>query len=259
MVHGAWRNRCLFAQSYNEIAHSLGNSNVFLKSLQGRLRIPELMDDPALDPAEHLRALEALARINRFSGSCGIFWPSIRTLVKKLNRPVRILDVATGSADVPAGLLAKASRAGLQLEVAGCDISPTAIATATANCRAGRFFVHDAILEPLPTGFDVVTCSLFLHHLSADHAVILLRRMREATNHLVLLNDLVRSRFNYLSVSLACRLLTRSRIVRYDGPASVRSAFTTAEAIELAKQGGLQDATLQKRFPCRFLLTWRKS
>jgi 2-polyprenyl-3-methyl-5-hydroxy-6-metoxy-1,4-benzoquinol methylase len=232
---------------------------VFLAGLQRRKRIPELMDDPALDPAEHRRALGGLARINRVSGSSGIFWPVIRTLARELNRPVRVLDVATGSGDVPAGLLAKATRTRLRLEVAGCDISPTAIATATANCRDGRFFVHDALQQPLPSGFDVVTCALFLHHLSAEEATLLLRRMKEATNHLVVVNDLVRSRFNYLSVSLACRLLTRSRVVRFDGPASVRSAFTLAEAEDLAKQAGLHGATIQKRFPCRFLLSWRKS
>jgi 2-polyprenyl-3-methyl-5-hydroxy-6-metoxy-1,4-benzoquinol methylase len=231
----------------------------FLSGLQNRERIPELMDDPALDPAVHRCALEGLARINRFSGSIVFLWPTIRNLARKLDRPVRILDVATGSGDVPAGLLAKAARAGLALEVAGCDISTTAIATATANCHDGRFFRHDAVREPLPTGFDVVTCSLFLHHLSGEEAVFLLSRMKEATNHFVLVNDLARSRFNFLSVSLACRVLTRSRVVRFDGPASVRSAFTPAEALALAERAGLTRATIRTRFPCRYLLSWSRS
>ncbi|HEV3440557.1 MAG TPA: methyltransferase domain-containing protein [Gemmata sp.] len=228
----------------------------FLSGLQNRERIPELMDDPALDPVEHRYALEGLARINRFSGSIAFLWPTIRNLARKLKRPVRVLDVATGSGDVPAGLLAKAARAGLELEVAGCDISATAIASAKASCQGIWFFVHDAIREPLPAGFDVVTCSLFLHHLSGEDAVLLLGRMKEATNRFVLVNDLARSRFNFLSVSMACRVLTRSRVVRFDGPASVRSAFTPAEALALAERAGLTQATIRTRFPCRFLLSW---
>jgi len=104
----------------------------------------------------------------------------------------------------------------------------------------------------------VVTCSLFLHHLSEDDAVALLRRMADAAGALVLVNDLARSRFNYLAVWATCHALSRSRVVRYDGPASVRSAFTPREALGLAEKAGLAGATVRRRFPCRFLLTWRK-
>jgi len=230
----------------------------FLAGLQNRERIPELMDDPALDPAEHRSALEGLAQLNRYSRSIGILWPTIRALSRKLDRPLRVLDVATGSGDIPKGLIVKALRSGLRLDVAGCDISSTAIATARTNCPDGLFFVHDAIRQPLPSGYDVLTCSLFLHHLSNHDAILLLSRLKEATDQIVLVNDLVRSRFNYLSVSLACRFFTRSRVVQYDGPASVRSAYTIAEASELAQQAGFHGAIINQRFPCRFLLSWEK-
>ncbi len=231
---------------------------MFLSRLRHRERIPELMDEPGLDPAEHRHALVGLARINRVSGSTGVLWPSVTKLARELKRTVRVLDVATGSGDVPAGLLQKARRAGVSLEVAGCDISSTAISAAKANCPAGQFLVQDAIRDPLPTGFDVVTCSLFLHHLSSDDAVSLLTRMRDAAGRLVLVNDLSRSRLSYLGVWLACHLLTRSRVVRFDGPASVRSAFTRVEALSMAERAGLTNATVRSKFPARFLLTWER-
>ncbi|MBA4191689.1 MAG: nucleotide-binding protein [Planctomycetaceae bacterium] len=229
---------------------------LFLSRLRKRERIPELMDDPGLDPVEHRKALAGLARINRVSGSTGVLWPSIASLACELKRPIRVLDVATGSGDVPAGLLRKAQRSGVALEVAGCDLSPTAVATAQTNCPGGQFFVHDAIRDPLPTGFDVVTCSLFLHHLSSDDALSLLMRMRDAAGRLVLVNDLSRSRLSYVGVWLACHLLTTSRVVRFDGPASVRSAFTPAEALAIAERAALTGATLRSKFPARFLLSW---
>jgi len=232
---------------------------LFLSRLRNRERIPELMDDPGLDLGEHRRALAGLARINRVSGSTGVLWPSISRLARELKRTVRVLDVATGSADVPAGLLWKAHRSGVSLEVAGCDISPTAVATAQANCPDGQFFVHDAIRDPLPAGFDVVTCSLFLHHLSSDDALSLLSRMRDATGRFVLVNDLSRSRFSFVGVWLACHLLTTSRVVRFDGPASVRSAFTPAEALAIAERAALTGATVRSKFPARFLLSWERT
>jgi len=234
----------------------------FLSSLSRRERIPELMDDPALDQAEHRRALAGLARLNRFSGSTGVLWRALERLAREIKgRPVRILDVATGSGDVPIGLWKQAARRGIPIAVEGCDISETALAAAREQAAmAGaqvRFFQHDALRDPLPVGFDAVTSSLFLHHLSSVDALTLLRQMATAGS-VVLVNDLARSRFNYLAVWFACRVLSGSPVVRFDGPASVRSAFTPREALELAHRGGLIGATVRPRFPCRYLLEWRK-
>jgi SAM-dependent methyltransferase len=219
------------------------------------------MDDPGLDPRAHRRALAELARINRLSGSARILWPPIRELAREyLARPLRVLDVACGSGDVALALARRARREGFSsLTFDGCDISPVAVEAAVESARespnAGRFFLHDAIREPLPP-YDAVICSLFLHHLSGDEAVVLLRRMKEAAARLVLINDLERSRFNYAAVWFVSRF--GSPVVRFDGPASVRSAFTPREALSLAEQAGLTEATVSRRFPCRYLLAWRR-
>ncbi len=231
---------------------------MLLAGLRSRKRIAELMDDPALNPAEHRRALAALVRLNRFSNTAGVLWRPILKLANELQRTVRVLDVATGSGDVPRKLAEKAKRADVSLEIAGCDISATAIEEATRQPSGVEFFVHDAVHDRLPTGFDVVTCSLFLHHLSEEDAIALLTNMENATRHLILINDLARSRFNYCAAWIACHLFTRSRIVRFDGPASVRSAFTPKEALTLTERAGLHGATAQSKFPCRYLLSWRR-
>ena len=229
---------------------------MLLAGLRARDRVPERMDDPALDPAEHRRALAGLRRLNAVSDSAGVLWPALAKLARELNRAVRVLDVATGSGDVPRKLAARAKRDGVALEASGCDISPTAIDEALREPGGVRFFVHDALRDSLPTGFDAVTCSLFLHHLGEGEAVALLANMEHAARHLILVNDLARSRFNYCAVWLASRLLSRSPVVRFDGPASVRSAFTPREALALAARAGLEGATVRPQFPCRFLLSW---
>ena len=229
-----------------------------LSGLRARQRVPELMDDPALDPAEHRRALAGLARLNRFSAGAAVLWPAIAKLAAELKRTVRVLDVATGSGDIPCALVMRARRAGIALDVSACDVSPTAIEEATRRSSAVRFFVHDALHERLPGGFDVVTCSLFLHHLGDEEAVALLANMENAAGHMILVNDLARSRRNCCAVWFMCRVLTRSRVVWFDGPASVRSAFTPQEALALAERAGLSGATAELRFPCRFLLSWRR-
>jgi 2-polyprenyl-3-methyl-5-hydroxy-6-metoxy-1,4-benzoquinol methylase len=220
---------------------------------------PEEMDRPDLDAGLHGQALRALARINRLSGSAGILWPEIRDLRRRLARPVRVLDVATGGGDVPLRLWRKARRAGLSIEFAGCDRSPTALDV--ARRAAGRlgapvdFFECDVRAGELPGGYDVVTCSLFLHHLTTDGAVAFLAKLREAAGELALVNDLRRSRAGLHLARVAARLLTRSPVVRADGPRSVAAAFTVPEVLGLASRAGWPWAEASPRWPFRYLLS----
>jgi 2-polyprenyl-3-methyl-5-hydroxy-6-metoxy-1,4-benzoquinol methylase len=225
-------------------------------SLARRHRQPELMDDPALDPAEHRRALAGLARINAVSGSAKVLWPALRKLAVQLNRPLRVLDIATGRGDVPLALLRHAERENRPITFAGCDLSAVAIEVANRAASAVKFFTLDVLNDPLPDGFDAFTCSLFLHHLDEPDVIALLKKMRTANPRLILVNDLERSRFNYLAVWVASRLFSRSRVVHADGPISIRGAFTVAEMKAMAEAAGLTGATVRTRFPCRMLLEW---
>lgn len=222
------------------------------------------MDQPELDQGLHEQALRGLGQINFLSRSAGILWPAVRRLAAQTGgRPLRLLDVASGGGDVTLALERKARAAGLSLQIDGCDKSPVAIAFAKRNAESrasqARFFELDVLGDSLPSGYDVVACSLFLHHLEQDEAVHLLRSMAAAAGKMVLVNDLVRSRTGYLLAQVAGRVITRSPIVHIDGPLSVAGAFTPAEALELARQAGLEGATCARHWPQRFLLSWSRA
>ena len=230
--------------------------------LAERVQEPEVMDRPDLDASRHHRALAGLARLNRLSGSAGILWPSIAELAARLKRPVSVLDLATGGGDIPLGLWQRARRKDLKLEICGVDVSPRAVELAQRRAEeagaAVRFAGLQALTEELPSGFDVVMCSLFLHHLQRAEAVTLLAKMAAAARHLVLVNDLVRSRPGLILAHLAARLLTMSPVVWVDAPRSVRAAFTIAEARDLARAAGLTGVRVSRRWPCRMLLEWKR-
>lgn len=221
---------------------------------------PEIMDQPGLDPALHRQALRALARINAWSGTARVLWPAIRRLAEF--RPCRVLDVASGGGDVACRLALWARLCGLPVEVEGCDVSPTAVSAATEQARHWglpnvRFVVRDVLEDGVPGGFDVVTCTLFLHHLSQEQAQQLLRRAKQSARYLVLVDDLRRTRIGYTLAVVAGRLLTRSPVVCVDGPLSVKAAFTLAELFELARSAGMTDFTVHRHWPQRMLLTCR--
>jgi 2-polyprenyl-3-methyl-5-hydroxy-6-metoxy-1,4-benzoquinol methylase len=229
-------------------------------SVAQRVVEPEVMDDPDLDPQEHLHALKGLRRINRLSASDRLVWGPVAKLAKSLGvQNLRVIDVATGSGDVPLALWRRARRRGLALEILGIDISPRAVQHAQERADSAganvRFETLDVFETPLPDGYDVVMCSLFLHHLDRLQAIELLRAMAAAARRLVLVNDLERRRMGLLAAEVVCRTLTTSPVVHVDGPRSVRAAFTAAEARELAREAGLENVRVVRRWPFRYVLT----
>ena len=229
-----------------------------------RFREPEIMDDPALDGGRHEAALRGLSRLNYLSGSARTIWPPLAALARQLGRrQLRVLDVATGAGDVPVRLWQIARRAGLHLEIHGVDVSPRAVEYAARRAAAEQAAIHFSVLDvlagSLPGGFDVVTCSLFLHHLAEEQGVLLLQAMAKAAKHLVLVNDLRRSAAGLALAHLAAWTLSGSDVVRVDGARSVRAAFTIGEAAALARAAGLNGAIVERRWPLRFLLSWRRS
>jgi 2-polyprenyl-3-methyl-5-hydroxy-6-metoxy-1,4-benzoquinol methylase len=230
-------------------------------SLADRSLVGELMDDPRLDTATHTAALRQLARLNALAGGDRILWPAIRDLAAIPGHPaVRILDIATGSGDIPIRLIRRAHAHGLTLHIDGCDVSETALAASRERARragaAMNFIRLDAIMGSLPDEYDVVMCSLFLHHLGDDTALDLLYKMRCAARRMVLVSDLVRSRAGLFLSTVIPRIVSRSHVVHVDAVRSVRAAFTPEEFELLAGEAGMEGATVTPHWPQRMLLKW---
>jgi 2-polyprenyl-3-methyl-5-hydroxy-6-metoxy-1,4-benzoquinol methylase len=232
--------------------------------LAERNRQPEWMDQAGLDGAAHDQALQGLRRINAISGAVGCLFTPVQALAADLNpsRSLRILDVACGGGDNTIALAERCRRNGLAVQVDGCDRSEQAVAIASRHAAGTplgtTFFQADVLVDPLPAGYDVMVCSLFLHHLEEADAVELLRRMGQSCRHLVLVNDLIRSSPGYGLAWVGCRLLSRSPIVHFDGPVSVQGAFRMDEALDLATRAGLGGARIRRHWPDRFLLSWHR-
>jgi 2-polyprenyl-3-methyl-5-hydroxy-6-metoxy-1,4-benzoquinol methylase len=220
------------------------------------------MDRTELDAPRHRGALRGLSRLNSWSRAAVTIWQPVAQLARECQRPLRVLDVATGGGDILLGLSQRARRADLAFDFAGCDISPRALEFAREQADRHKinisFITLDVLRDPLPRDYDVVMSSLFLHHLTDEQAVSLLRRMADACREMVVISDLRRSRRGLWLAYAASRFLTRSPVVHADGPQSVLNAFTSSEVRRLADQAGLARAQIKDCWPQRFLLRWRK-
>lgn len=234
-------------------------------SLAERVLEEEWMDDPSLDFALHDRALRGLRRVNRLSGTSDVL---IRSLRKRLSfdpsKPIRILDLACGGGDVTIKLAKSLNAMGARVQIVGWDRSPAAIEI-SQQLLAGQsrnvqesvtFEVHDVLQDPFGDTFDVIQCTLFLHHLTKEDATALMAKMVRSAKRLVLIDDLRRTRIGLWLAHVACRVLTRSPVVRVDGPMSVRAAFREDEILQMAAQAGVKMPSIRRHWPQRFLLEW---
>lgn len=234
--------------------------------MRARVRVDELMDDPAIDGTEHDHALAGLARLNAWSRSHWLLWPRIATTARQANangRTLRVLDVATGSGDGPIAMAQRARREGINIDWTLCDVSAHALEVARARAAAADITVAtvrcDLLREAIPARADIVINSLFLHHCDQATAQIALARMKEAAEVAVAVTDLDRSRTGLALAWLGSRVLSRSRIVHYDALVSVRAAFTIEEARGLAQSAGLAGAHFERAWPARWRLWWSRA
>jgi 2-polyprenyl-3-methyl-5-hydroxy-6-metoxy-1,4-benzoquinol methylase len=228
-----------------------------------RLLTAEKMDDPGLDATAHGRALAGLGRINRFSHAAGsLLRPLIDFAQWRRLTSIRLLDVACGGGDVPIALKALAADRGLHIDLTLCDRSLAALDYARKQAERAGLSVQTTqgdVVDRLPEGIlDVVTNSLFLHHLTEADVVAALANMHATAGRLLLISDLRRSRLGWIAAQVGCRLLSGSAIVHYDGPVSVRAAWTTDELADMARGAGLADAQITRQRPWRMMLQWER-
>jgi ubiquinone/menaquinone biosynthesis C-methylase UbiE len=212
----------------------------------------ELLDETGHDPVELAQNLRDIRRVNRLLGGTSTVLRHLPRLLDQVpaTQMASILDLATGSADIPLAIADWAAKHGRAVEIVASDSSDEILDVARPNV-AGRSNVslakYDARAVPLPDQqFDIVLCSLSLHHFDPDDAVAVLREMVRLARIGFILNDLRRGRFGFVAAWAAARLTTTNRLTRNDAPLSVRRAYTPAELSDLLRRAGITDAAISK-------------
>lgn len=229
-----------------------------MRRLRERLaHAPELLDDHGHDHAELEQSLDQVAEVNRLLGGRRAVLRTLAPLVDR-RRTMRILDVGTGSADIPLAIRRFALAAGLRVEITATDVHAQMREIAAARVAGTGIVIGAADARALPyadEAFDVVLLSLTLHHFEHEDQLQALREAARVASRAVVVNELRRNRANYLGARLLAATRWRgNRITRHDGPLSVQRAFTGAELASLARSAGLTIERLEHRFFCRLVL-----
>jgi ubiquinone/menaquinone biosynthesis C-methylase UbiE len=201
----------------------------------------EMLDAEHLDPEDLRINLREMASLNRLPGGIGASLAAIHHLLDG-TADATVLDVGTGSGDLPAALLREAAP-GRSVRVIATDLRLEVLAHARrrlAGWARVTLFEADARALPMADGsVDVAHASLMLHHLDPADAVRALAEMRRVARRGVVINDLRRGRIAFGLSSLVILALTRGRYTRHDGVLSARRAYTLKELDAMAAEAGL--------------------
>lgn len=226
------------------------------RDLSCRQREEEWMDQPTATTAELAESLLYIRKVNRVLGYTRVTLRYFQrfSLRWRPGEIIRILDLGTGSADVPIAILDWAKPAGFDVRIVGLDLHPTTVAIAKREEREGLTILRgDALDSPFADrSFDYIMTNMFLHHLDEEQVVRVLGEMNRLARRGILAADLVRGHRAYAWIWLAT--LLSKPMIRHDARVSIAQAFTIAELRELGRRARLDYTTVTHHYGHRAVL-----
>jgi ubiquinone/menaquinone biosynthesis C-methylase UbiE len=213
----------------------------------------EMMDRPQPVGPELEADLENLRQLNRYFGGYRLVRRFLRCWLKP-GRTYRLLDLATGFGDIPRMIVDWARRRNIAVRIHAVDSHPSTLALARRHSEGYpeiEFIRADARTFGDQLTYDLVLCSLTLHHFSDDDAVRVLRRAAQLSHDKVLVADLERSWLTWASVEAITTLWYRAPMTRHDARLSVKRSFSFQELDEIAQRAGWTGYGHRRFLPAR--------
>ena len=216
----------------------------------------ELLDSDFGTPKEVCDSLLDLRWFNRWFGGVATVRGMIQSIVQRTDATtLSVLEVASGDGYILKTLQQEFAATGIDLRITLLD---RILAHFTSN---GSFpkIAGDALRLPFADStFDLVSCSLFIHHLSPEQAVLFAKDALRVARRAVLVHDLIRNPF-HLALAYAGLPFYRSRITRNDAPASVRQAYTVKEMENFFREAAATKIETQQHYFYRMgVIAWKE-
>ena len=226
-----------------------------------RIRGHEFLDEDDVDPRELERALGYIRKVNSLLGYTRAIIAHLKHFSRnwKPNQRIDIIDLATGSADIPRAILRWAKENNFDVHIVGVDRHAVTARVAAELGADSRLQIVQADVFALPfadQSFDYALTAMFLHHLDEDGIVSVFKSMDRLSRRGIIASDILRRRRAYLWIQLLT--LFSSRMVRHDATVSVAQCLSDPEILSLRDQAGISYAKLHHHFGHRFVLAGEK-
>ena len=205
----------------------------------------EFLDRPDCDPELAAASYRFMELVNGCFGGIRVVRRFLHAETAGHNdvAPLRVLDIGSGSCDIPLALSRWARLNGIPMHFTCLEMADHATDIARGQlAKAGdpavRLLQEDVFSHHPSEPYDCAVASMCFHHFSNEHILALLRRLRGFVRGSVLINDLRRSRLADLSARLLLTGTGMSAGVRHDALLSIRRGFKIRELKALLGQLG---------------------
>ena len=203
---------------------------------------PEIMDDFAME-GEILRdALDKIAKINQLLGGNKLTLEGVKDLLPAdaKDREIVIVDIGCGNGDMLRTLAEFGSEKNIKFKLLGIDANKFTISHAiklSEKYKNISYSCQDIFDEEFrEVKYDIVLCTLTLHHFKDDEIVDLLQTFYSNASIGIVINDLQRSAIAYRLFQALCFVFNLNDMSREDGLTSILRGFKKEELVTFSKK-----------------------
>ena len=213
----------------------------FIVNTTNRSDETEIMDDFTLEGTMFRDTLDKLEIINRFLGGNVVTIKGVKKLLKNKSKDklITIVDLGCGHGDILRDVAKFGRKKGYIFKLIGIDANPDAIEYAKELSKEYPELTFEAIdifsEEFKKLEYDVVLCTLFLHHFKDDELTSFLKPTLQNAKIGVVVNDLHRHKLAYYLFKVI-GLFIKNKMVREDGLTSILRAFKRTDLEQISTQ-----------------------
>ena len=227
-------------------------------STKSRSKEVEIMDDFALEGEILREALDKIAKINQLLGGNQLTLQGIKSFLKTTDKSQKIIiaDIGCGNGD----MLRKIADFGIQnnynFDLIGVDANDFTINYAkklSNNYSNIKYFSIDIFNKQFDEiKYDIVLCTLTLHHFKDDEIVGLLKVFYKNSRLGIIINDLHRSAISYRLFQMLCFVFNLNNMSKQDGLVSILRGFKKRDLLEFSEKLNFKKYSIYWKWAFRY-------
>ncbi|HOY12580.1 MAG TPA: methyltransferase domain-containing protein [Saprospiraceae bacterium] len=222
-----------------------------------RSNAQEIMDDLGMEGELLASSLKKLDWINFWLGGNGVTIDGVELLLQTqtIDRALTVVDVGCGSGDSLRRLANYFRKKDIQAKFIGIDANDFTIQYARKHSTSYPEISYLVAMVPSEEykslGYDILTATLFMHHLTDEEIVSLLGESAQKAKMGIVINDLHRSRWAYFLYSLLSLFFTNPMVVQ-DGKISILRGFKRKDFERYTRNLPIKQSMVKWRWAFRY-------